>query len=190
MTEKWERWNKEEYTILKKHYPDMPREDLMRLLPGRTWGAIYHIAEQQEVHRNRRNIPKSKAQKEALHAKLSIARSNRTKQPFAGKHHSTPPFAGKRHSAEARMRISVSNLYARGHSIVDIAQRKGIAKEKVVSIIEGREERRMSKEAETKKEAEIKTKSMEPFIRANPHTGQREPVSIENYLNTKHKPKK
>lgn len=34
----------------------------------------------------------------------------------------------------------------------------------------------MSKEAVIEREAKIKTKSIEPFIRANPHTGRWEPV--------------
>lgn len=38
----------------------------------------------------------------------------------------------------------------------------------------------MSKEAEMEKEAKIKTKSIEPFIRANPHTGQWELVRNRN----------
>lgn len=130
MTEKWQRWTIEESTIMEKYYPNLPRDDLMRLLPGRTWRAIQHFAEKQKIHRNWHNIPKSKAQKEALYTKLSLARGNRTKQPFAG----------KRHSAEAKIHISVSNLYARGHSIEDIAQRNGIAKEEVTGIIERRKE--------------------------------------------------
>ena len=126
MSEKWERWNKEELSTLEKHYPDMPRKRLMRLLPGRTWGAIYHIAEQQEVHRNRYAVPLSKKEKKALCAKF--ARGNRTKQPFADKHH----------TADAKLRISVSNLHTRGHSIADIAERNGIAEKEVKKILDNR----------------------------------------------------
>lgn len=121
MTEKWERWNKEEMAILKKHYPDMPRDDLMQLLPGRTWRSIGHQAEKQEIRRNGYIIPKSAKQAAALHAKLSTARSNRTEQPFAGKHH----------TADAKLAISASNLHARGHSIADIAVRNRIAEKEV-----------------------------------------------------------
>ena len=166
MTEKWQRWTIEEYTIVEKHYPNFPRDDLMRLLPGRTWRAIGDFAEKQKIHRNRHNVPLSEEEKKILCTKLSIARSKR----------SGPPFAGKHHSAETKLTISVSNLHTRGHSIADIAQRNGIVKEKVMAIIEGREERKMSKEAEIEKEAKNKTKSIEPFIRANPHTGRWEPV--------------
>lgn len=128
MTEKWERWNKEEMAILKKCYPDMPRDDLMQLLPGRTWRSIGHQAEKQEIRRNGYIIPKSAKQAAALHAKLSTARSNRTEQPFAGKHH----------TADAKLAISASNLHARGHSIADIAVRNRIAEAEVKKIIENR----------------------------------------------------
>ena len=125
MTERWERWNKEEMAILKKCYPDMPRDDLMQLLPGRTWRSIGHIAEKQKVHRNGYIIPKSAKQAAALHAKLSTARGNRTDEPFAGKHH----------SVTARLHISVSNLHTRGHSIADIAVRNRIAEAEVKKIL-------------------------------------------------------
>ena len=128
MTEKWERWALAELTILKKHYPDMPRDDLMELLPGRTWRAIGHIAEKQKVHRNGYVIPKSAKQAAALHAKLSTARGNRTEQPFAGKHH----------TADAKLAISASNLHARGHSIADIAVRNRIAEGEVEKILANR----------------------------------------------------
>jgi len=128
MTEKWERWTITEIAILKQHYSNMPRDDLMQRLPGRTWRAIYHIAEKQKVHRNWRDIPLSEEEIVALHAKLSTARGNRTGQPFAGKHH----------DADAKLAISVSNLHARGHSIADIAKRNGIAEKEVKKLIEER----------------------------------------------------
>ena len=131
MSEKWERWALAELAILKKHYPDMPRDDLMQLLPGRTWRSIGHQAEKQEVHRNGYVIPKSAKQAAALHAKLSTARCNRTDEPFAGNHH----------SADAKLRISVSNLHTRGHSIADIAVRNRIAEKEVVKIIGERKEK-------------------------------------------------
>ena len=84
-------------------------------------------AERYDFHRNR-SIPKSEGQKAALHAKMSIARDNRTGAPFAGKHH----------TAKAKLHISVSNLHARGHSIGDIAKRNGIAEKEVKKIIEER----------------------------------------------------
>ncbi|MGB7532984.1 MAG: hypothetical protein WA977_08450 [Halobacteriota archaeon] len=100
----------------------------MQRLPGRTWRAIYHIAEKQKVHRNWRDIPLSEEEIVALHAKLSTARGNRTGQPFAGNHH----------TADAKLAISVSNLHARGHSIADIAKRNGIAEKEVEKIIKER----------------------------------------------------
>ena len=84
-------------------------------------------AERYDFHRNR-SIPKSKEQIAALHAKMSTARSNRTQQPFAGKHH----------TADAKLAISVSNLHARGHSIADIAKRNRIAEAEVEKIIDAR----------------------------------------------------
>lgn len=126
MSEKWERWNKKEILILKKHYSLMPRNELMQLLPGRTWRGIGHAAEKQELHRNWCEIPLSKEEITALHTRLSIARGKRTDAPFAGNHH----------TADARLAISVSNLYTRGHSIADIARRNGITKKKVKEIIE------------------------------------------------------
>ena len=128
MSEKWERWNKEELSTLEKHYPDTQRKRLMRLLPGRTWKAIMGAAERYDIHRNRDDIPKTKKQKASLHAKMCIARQNRTDAPFAGKHH----------TAEAKLRISVSNLHTRGHSIADIATRVGIAKKEVKKILDNR----------------------------------------------------
>jgi len=131
MTEKWERWTITEIAILKQHYSNMPRDDLMQRLPGRTWRAIYHIAEKQKVHRNWRDIPLSEEEIVALHARMSTARGNRIGQPFAGNHH----------TADAKLAISVSNLHARGHSIADIAKRNGIAEKEVKKLIEEREER-------------------------------------------------
>ena len=126
MSEKWERWTKKELAILKSRYHNTPREDLMHLLPGRTWRAIGHIAEKQKVHRHRHDIPKSPERTATTHANCSIARCNRTKQPFAGKHHTT----------EAKLHISVSNLHASGHSIADIAGRNHITETEVKNIIE------------------------------------------------------
>ena len=134
MTEKWERWNKEELAILKKYYPNMPREGLMRLLPGRTWKAIMGAAERFGFHRNR-SIPKSKEEKAALRAKMSTARGNRTEEPFAGQHH----------TADAKLHISVANLHARGHTIAAIAERNGIAEKEVVKIIENKKEENKKK---------------------------------------------
>jgi len=128
MVEKWERWNKEELATLKEHYPDMPRKRLMRLLPGRTWKAIMGAAERYVVRRNRDDVPKTKKQKAALHAKMCTARQNRTDAPFGGKHH----------TADAKLHISVSNLHTRGHSIADIAMRVGIAKKEVKKILDNR----------------------------------------------------
>ena len=131
MTEKWGRWTREEIAILKRHYSNMPRDDLMQLLPGRTWRAIYHIAEKQKVHRNWRDILLSEEGQAAFCAKMSIARDNRTGAPFAGKHH----------SAEGKLHLSVGILHAFGHSIAAIAKRNGIAEKEVKKIIEEREER-------------------------------------------------
>ena len=128
MVEAWERWNKEELAILKKHYPNMPCDNLMRLLPGRTWRAICHVAEKQEIHRPRYGTTRSEEYLTELHTTLSIARTNRT-SGYA-------PFVGKHHSAEAKLAISVSNLFIRGHSIKDIAKRKHITETKVKEIIE------------------------------------------------------
>jgi len=130
MTEKWERWTITEIAILKQHYSNMPRDDLMQRLPGRTWRAIYHIAEKQKVHRNWRDIPLSEEEIVALHARMSTARGNRIGQPFAGNHH----------TADAKLAISVSNLHARGHCIAYIAVRNGIAKKEVKKILKNKKE--------------------------------------------------
>ena len=124
MTEKWERWNKEELHILKKYYPNMPRDNLMQLLPGRSWRAVGHAAEKHKLHRGH-DIPKTEEEKVALHTKMSIARGKRAEEPFAGKHH----------TAETKLAISVTNLFVRGHGITDIAHRKGITKAEVERII-------------------------------------------------------
>jgi len=125
MSEKWERWYKKEYAILKMHYSTMPRKELMQLLPGRTWRAIGHIANEKLRLNRSHDIPKSEEEKAALHTKMSIGRGKRIVQPFAGKHH----------TAETRVAISVSGLYIRGHSIKDIANRKDISEKEVVKII-------------------------------------------------------
>ena len=127
MTEKWERWTREEIAIMKKHYPDMPRNELMQLLPGRTWKAITGAAHRYGFSRNG-DITQTPEQKAAMLARLDIARGLRT----------GPPFAGKHHSAEAKLAISVSNLHARGHSIADIAQRNRIAEKEVKKMLEER----------------------------------------------------
>ena len=127
MPEKWERWGKEEIAIMKKHYPDMPRNELKQLLPGRTWKAIKGAADRFGFARNR-DIPMSDANRAAMHVRLCIARASRTGAPFAGKHH----------TADAKLAISVSNLHARGHSIADIAQRNRIAEKEVKKMLEER----------------------------------------------------
>ena len=124
MVEAWERWNKEELHILKKCYPNMPRDDLTRLLPGRGWRSICRAAEKRELHRKHYGTQRSEQFLEELHDKLSIARQNRK------------PFAGCHHSLEAKISISVSNLFTRGHSIADIAERKDITEKEVRGIIE------------------------------------------------------
>ena len=134
MSEKWERWNNEELAILKESYPNAPREDIMRLLPGRTWRAIVHQAEIQEVHRPHYGTVRSAEYLAELHTTLSTARANRTS--------GHAPFAGKRHSAESKLHISVSNLHARGYSIADIAVRNRIAEKEVAKIIEVRNRKR------------------------------------------------
>lgn len=130
MSEKWERWNREELAILKKHYSDMPREDIMRLLPGRTWRSIVHQAETQKIHRPHYGATRNKKYLAELHTTLSNARQNRA-SGYA-------PFAGKHHTADAKLHISVSNLHTRGHSIADIAERNGIPEKEVREIIEKR----------------------------------------------------
>ena len=127
MTEKWERWSIAEVAILKRHYPNMPRADLMQLLPGRTWKAITGAAHRYGFSRNG-DITQTPEQKAAMLAHLDIARGLRT----------GPPFAGKHHSADAKLAISVSNLHARGHSIAAIAKRNGIAEAEVKKMIEER----------------------------------------------------
>ena len=124
MSEKWERWNKEETRTLKKHYPNMPRDDLIRLLPGRPWRSICRAAEKRGLHRKHYGTLRSKQFLKGLHDKLSIARQDRK------------PFAGCRHSLEAKISISVSNLHTRGHSIADIAERKDITEKEAKRIIE------------------------------------------------------
>ena len=136
MTEKWERWSIAEVAILKQHYSNMPRADLLQLLPGRTWRAIYHIAEKQALHRNWRDILLSEEEIVALHTRLNIARDNRTGAPFAGKHH----------SAEGKLHLSVGILHAFGHSNAAIALRNRIAEAEVKKILEKSEKRRSKKQ--------------------------------------------
>ena len=50
--------------------------------------------------------------------------------------------------------------------------------------------RGLSKNSKMGEDDKKKKETVEPFIRANPHTGRWEPESIENYLNHKYKPKK
>ena len=130
MSEKWERWMLEELAILKKCYTTMPRDDLLTLLPGRTWKAITGAADRFGVPRNR-DIAMSDANRAAMHTRLSIARGLRD----------GPPFAGCTHTPEARRAISVSNLHTRGHTIAAIAERHGIAEAAVKEILKKREER-------------------------------------------------
>ena len=128
MSEKWQRWNHEELAILKEHFPNASHEDLMRLLPGRTWRAIGHQAEIQGIPRPHYGSIRNKEYLAELHITLSNARQNRTS--------GHAPFAGKQHSTESKLHISVSNLYTRGHSITDIAERNSIAEKEVEKIIE------------------------------------------------------
>jgi len=130
MVEKWQRWNKEELAILKECYPKMPREDFMQLLPGRTWRTICNTANAYGIVRPRYTISRSKEYLEFLHDRLSIARRRR----IAG----YAPFAGNQHSADAKLRISVSNLYARFNCVADIAALHGITEKEVREIIEKR----------------------------------------------------
>ena len=130
LTEKWQRWNREELAILKKHFPYMAREDIMQILPGRTWRSIVDQAEKQKIHRPHYGTVRSKEYLAELHTTLSTARTNRT-DGYA-------PFAGKHHAADAKLAISVSNLYTRGHNITDIAERNHIAEAEVKRIIKKR----------------------------------------------------
>lgn len=129
MVEAWERWNKEENRILKKHYPNTSRDELIQLLPGRGWRSICRAAEKRGLHRKHYGTQRSEQFLKELHNKLSIARQNRK------------PFAGCHHSPEAKISISVSNLFTRGHSIADIVGRNGITGKKVKEIIEKKNER-------------------------------------------------
>ena len=124
MSVKWERWNKEEVRILKKHYPTMPRDELTQILPGRGWRSICRAAEKRGLHRKHYGTLRSEQFLKELHDKLSIARQNRK------------PFAGCRHSLEAKISISVSNLFTRGHSITNIAKRKDITEKEVKEMLE------------------------------------------------------
>ena len=124
MSEKWERWNKEELHILKTCYPNMPRDDLTRLLPGRGWRSICRAAEKRELHRKHYGTQRSEQFLKELHNKLSIARKNRK------------PFAGCHHTKESKLAISVSNLYARFNCVADISALKGITEKEVRGIIE------------------------------------------------------
>ena len=130
MPEKWERWALEELAILKKHYTSMPRDELLALLPGRTWKAITGAADRFGVPRNR-DIAMSDANRAAMHVRLCIARASRTGAPFAG----------CTHTAESKMAISVSNLHTRGYTIAAIAERNGIAAAAVEEILKKREQR-------------------------------------------------
>ena len=124
MVEAWERWNKEELATLKKYYSNMPRDELIQLLPGRAWRNICRAAEKRGLHRKHYATLRSEQFLKELHNKLSIARKNRK------------PFAGCHHSSEAKLRISVSNLFTRGHDIGDIAERKSITERGVKKILE------------------------------------------------------
>lgn len=124
MAEKWERWMLAEIEIMKKFYPNMPRAELLQLLPGRSWKAILGAADRYSFARSR-SIPRGKKEQKALHAKMSTIRGKRTQQPFAGKHH----------SADAKRAIGVANLHSAGHSIADIALRNGIAEKEVKKIL-------------------------------------------------------
>ena len=125
MVEAWERWGINELAILKEHYSKTHRDELLKLLPGRTWRAVGHAAEKQKLSRGH-GIPKTEKEKAALHTKMRIARGKRAEEPFAGKHH----------TAETKLAISVTNLFVRGHGITDIAHRKGISKMEVKGILE------------------------------------------------------
>ena len=130
MSVKWERWNKEELRILKKHYSNTPRDELIQLLPGRGWRSICRAAEKRGLHRKHYGTQRSEQFLEELHDKLSIARQNRK------------PFAGCHHSLEAKLGISVSNLFTCGHSIADIAERKNITEKEVKGILEKRRKKK------------------------------------------------
>lgn len=134
MVEKWERWSIQELTILKEHYPNTPREDILKLLSGRTWRTICNTAQKQEIHRPHYGTTRSEEYLTELHTTLSNARTNRT-SGYA-------PFIGKHHSAEAKLAISVSNLFTGGHSIKDIAKRNYITEMKVKEIIENRNKKK------------------------------------------------
>lgn len=126
MSEKWERWNREEIAILKEHYPNMPRVELTELLPRRAWRNICRAAEKRGIHREHYGTKRSEQFLKELHDKLSNARENRK------------PFAGRHHSPEAKLCISVSNLYAHFNCVADIAALKGITEKEVRDIIENR----------------------------------------------------
>ena len=130
MVQKWQRWNREELAILKVHYPNASRKDIMRLLPGRTWRSIVHQAETQKIHRPHYGATRNKEYLAELHTTLSNARQNR----MSGH----APFAGSHHSSEAKLAISVSNLHTRGHCNADIAARNGISEKEVKELLEKR----------------------------------------------------
>lgn len=123
-----------EITIMKKHYADMPRDELKQLLPGRTWKAITGAADRYGFVRNR-DIPMSEAEEAAMLSQMTLARASRT----------APPFAGKHHSADAKLAISIANLHARGHCIAAIADRNGIAEKEVKKILKERGSKRRNK---------------------------------------------
>lgn len=137
MAEKWERWTTPEVVILKKHYPNTPRDELLRDLPGRTWNSIGHAAEKHKIRRNWRDIPLNEDEAAAILSQMTLARASRT----------APPFAGNRHTAEAKLAISVSNLHARGHCIAAIADRNGIAEKEVKRILKERVSKRRNTRA-------------------------------------------
>jgi len=134
MAEKWARWCVPELEIMNAYYSDMPRDELLKLLPGRTWKAITGAAGRFGFVRDS-NTPKSEAEEAAMRVRLNIARAART----------APPFAGKHHSAEAKLAISVANLHARSHCIAYIAVRNGIAEKEVKKILENKEKRKRQK---------------------------------------------
>ncbi len=130
MVEKWSRWHKKELAILEQHYPSMTRDELMQLLPGRSWHAIVLKAHKREIKRpygRGRGATRTEKQLAELHKKLSASRRNR----IAG----YAPFRGHHHSAEAKMQIAVRHMRTAGRSVAEIAVRKGITEEEVKKII-------------------------------------------------------
>jgi hypothetical protein len=129
---KWMRWTNAELDALGEWYYSASWEKLLKLLPGRSKTAIRGTAQRYNMHR-RNDLPR-----DPNGAKISAERRKRKKQPFAD----------HQHMPETKLRISVSNLHARGHDVAGIAEQTGIGEAEVRDMLDNRKERNRKKRNE------------------------------------------